>query len=106
MPVREPVRPHSATSSSAVELEPEENFAAHVSLPGRDDEPRLEEAMPITRSAALKMVKEMPETFELEELQHRIYLWQKLEAAEKDCDNGNSLSHAQALAEAATWFRG
>lgn len=62
--------------------------------------------MQITRNAALKMVKEMPETFELEELQHRIYLRQKLEAAEQDCDEGRTLSHDQALAEAASWFRG
>lgn len=62
--------------------------------------------MQITRNAALKMVKEMPETFELEELQHRIYLRQKLEAAEHDCDEGRVLSHDQATAEAASWFRG
>ena len=61
--------------------------------------------MQITRTAALKMVKEMPETFELEELQHRIYLRQKLEAAEQECDEGRTLTHDQAVAEAATWFR-
>lgn len=61
--------------------------------------------MVITRNAALKMVKEMPETFDLEDLQHRIYLRQKLEAAEQDCDEGRSLDHEQAVAEAATWFR-
>lgn len=62
--------------------------------------------MQITRAAALKMVKEMPETFELEELQQRIYLRQKLEAAEQECDEGGTLTHEQAVAEAATWFRG
>jgi len=61
--------------------------------------------MTITRSAVLKMVKEMPETFDLEELQHRIYLRQKLEAAERDCDEGRTVSHEQAVAEAAAWFR-
>lgn len=61
--------------------------------------------MSITRSAALKMVKEMPETFDLEDLQHRLYLRQKLEAAEMDCDEGRTLDHEQAVAEASAWFR-
>ena len=48
----------------------------------------------------------MPETFELEELQQRIYLRQKLEAAEQECAEGSTLTHEQAVAEAASWFRG
>ena len=35
--------------------------------------------MQITLAAVLRMVKEMPETFEFEELQQWIYLRQKLE---------------------------
>ena len=62
--------------------------------------------MQITRAEALKMIQEMPETFELEDLQQRIYLRQKLEAAEQEWAEGGILTHEQAVAEAATWFRG
>lgn len=48
----------------------------------------------------------MPETFDLEELQQLIYLCQKLEAAEQGCDEGGTLTHKQAVTEAAMWFRG
>lgn len=62
--------------------------------------------MQITRAEALKMIQEMPETFELEELLQRIYLRQKLEAAEQECAERGIFTHEQAVAEAAKWFRG
>ena len=62
--------------------------------------------MQITLAAVLRMVKEMPETFEFEELQQWIYLRQKLEGAEQECDEGGTLTHEQALAESFSWFRG
>ena len=61
--------------------------------------------MQIARSDVLDLVEELPETFELEELQHRLYLRQKLEAAEKEIEAGQVLTHDEVMEETARWFQ-
>jgi hypothetical protein len=51
------------------------------------------------------LVRELPETFELEELQHRLYLRQKLEAAEREVEAGQVLTYDEVAEETARWFR-
>ncbi len=61
--------------------------------------------MVIAKAQALELVQEMPEAFDIEELQYRLYLRQKLEAAEKEIDVGRGLSHEEVVRETDSWFR-
>lgn len=47
-------------------------------------EPVGDKIMVIAKAEALKLVDQMPDQFDLEELQYRLYLRQKIEAAEED----------------------
>jgi len=60
--------------------------------------------MQLAKAEVLKLVDEMPESIELEELQYRLYLRQKLEGAESDFSAGRTLSHAEVVQESAKWF--
>lgn len=60
--------------------------------------------MQMERAEALRLVQEMPDRFDLEELQYRFYLKQKLEAAEEDVRAGRVLAHEQVIQETAKWF--
>ena len=61
--------------------------------------------MQIARNEVLRLVQELPESFDIEELQYRLYLRQKLEAAEEDFEAGRILSHEEVVQETAKWFR-
>ena len=60
--------------------------------------------MEIAKTEVLKLVDRMPESFDLEELQYRLYLRQKLEAAEEDIRAGRTLTHEEVVQETAGWF--
>jgi predicted transcriptional regulator len=60
--------------------------------------------MEIAKEEVLKMIRSMPEQFDLEELQFRLYLRQKLEAAEEDIRQGRYLTHDEVTQETAKWF--
>ncbi len=60
--------------------------------------------MVIAKTEVLKLVDEMPEHLDTEELQYRLYLRQKLEAAEKDLRAGQTLTHEEVVQETAEWF--
>ncbi len=60
--------------------------------------------MVIAKREVLKLVDEMPERVDLEELQYRLYLRQKLEAAEEDVRAGRTLTHEEVVEETAQWF--
>jgi predicted transcriptional regulator len=60
--------------------------------------------MEIAKAEVLKLVDRMPDNFEMEELQYRLYLRQKLEAAEEDIRAGRTLTHEEVVQETARWF--
>ncbi len=61
--------------------------------------------MIINRQQVLDLVKELPEQVEVEELMYRLYLRQKLEAAEKDVQAGRLLSHEDVVRETSKWSK-
>jgi len=61
--------------------------------------------MQIAKNEVLKLVQELPENFDIEELQYRLYLRQKLEAAEEDFEAGQVLTHDEVVQETARWFQ-
>jgi hypothetical protein len=50
------------------------------------------------------MIKELPEKMEVDELIYRLYLRQKLAAAEQDVRRGRTFPHDEAVRESSTWF--
>ena len=60
--------------------------------------------MVIAKTEVQKLIDEMPEHVDLEELQYRLYLRQKLEAAEEDVRSGRTLTHEGVVRESAGWF--
>ena len=59
--------------------------------------------MTIAKQQVLELTKELPEEVDVEELIYRLYLRQKLEAAEKDVREGRLVSHEEAVKETAKW---
>lgn len=62
--------------------------------------------MVLAKAAVLELVHELPEQFEAEELQYRLYLQQKIEAAEAEVRDGDCLSHEEVLRETSAWLEG
>ena len=61
--------------------------------------------MTITKQQVLEIVKELPEGVDIDEIMYRLYLRQKLEAAEKDVREGRIVSHEEVVKETATWVK-
>ena len=61
--------------------------------------------MTVSRSEILNLVKEFPEEVEVEELIYRLYLREKLAAAEDDIAAGRTLSTEELKAQATSWQR-
>jgi hypothetical protein len=61
--------------------------------------------MTIGKQAFLELVSNLPDEIDLDEIIYRLYLKQKLEAAEKDIKNGNIISHDDVIKETDHWFR-
>lgn len=61
--------------------------------------------MTIPKQEVLELLKDMPEEVEVDEIMYRLYLRQKLEAAEKDVREGNLLSHEDVVKKTSSWFQ-
>ena len=61
--------------------------------------------MLLKKTDVIRMIKKMPEKLDAEELMYRIYLWEKIQAAEADIRTGRVKTHAQVMKEAAKWLR-
>jgi len=60
--------------------------------------------MRIEKQEIYKLMEDLPEQVEIEEVIHRLYLREKLEAAEEDFREGRVLSHDDVVAETRRWF--
>lgn len=60
--------------------------------------------MRIARTELLRLVENLPETVEIEEVLFRLSLRERLEAAEEDIREGRVLSEDEVAAEIAQWF--
>lgn len=58
----------------------------------------------IARTQLLRLVEELPETVEIEDVLYRLALRERLEAAEEDIREGRILSEDEVEAEIAQWF--
>jgi hypothetical protein len=61
--------------------------------------------MIIAKQQVLDMIKELPEKIDVDELMYRLYLRQKLEAAEEDVREGRLISHEGVVRETSKWFK-
>ncbi len=59
--------------------------------------------MAISKGEVLELVNQFPDQIEIEELIYRLYLREKLEAAEADIAAGRTLSTEELRAETAKW---
>ena len=57
----------------------------------------------VTKSEVLDLVKELPDDIDIEDLIYRLYLREKLAAAEADITVGRTVSVAEARSQAASW---
>jgi hypothetical protein len=60
--------------------------------------------MRIAKAQLIKLVEDLPETVEIEDVLYRLALRERLEAAEEDIREGRVLSEAEIEAEIARWF--
>ena len=60
--------------------------------------------MRIARTQLLRLVENLPETVEIEEVLYRLSLRERLEAAEEDIREGRVLSEDEVAVEIAQWF--
>jgi hypothetical protein len=63
-------------------------------------------SMRIEKQELLKLMEDLPEQVEVDEVFYRLYLREKLTAAEEDVEAGRVLSHEEVTAETAKWFLG
>ena len=59
--------------------------------------------MEMTKTEALQLVADLPESFDPEELQYRLYLRGKLESAEREIQDGHSMTHDEVVRETSSW---
>jgi hypothetical protein len=57
----------------------------------------------VTKAEVLELVRELPDDVDIEDLIYRLYLREKVAAAEADIAAGRAVSVAEARAEAASW---
>jgi hypothetical protein len=60
--------------------------------------------MTIARKQLLEMVQELPEDVDVDELIYRLYLTQKLAAAEEDVRTGRTVPHEEVVRQSSIWF--
>ncbi len=60
--------------------------------------------MTIAKQQILELIKDLPDEIDIDEVIYRLYLRQKLEAAEKDVQEGRLVSHEEVLKETSKWF--
>ena len=61
--------------------------------------------MMVTRDEVLELVRNLPEKIDIEELIYRLYLREKLAAAEEDIAAGRTLSTEELRTQASSWQR-
>jgi hypothetical protein len=61
--------------------------------------------MIIAKQQVLDMIKELPEKIDVDELMYRLYLRQKLEAAEEDVREDRLIPHEEVVEETSKWFK-
>ena len=61
--------------------------------------------MLLAKQQILKLIRDLPEKVDIDEVMYRLYLRQKLEAAEKDVRRGRLVSHEEVVKETSTWFK-
>ena len=61
--------------------------------------------MTISKEEVFELVRDLPEQVEIEELIYRLYLREKLAAAEANIAAGRTLSAQDVRAQAASWRR-
>jgi hypothetical protein len=61
--------------------------------------------MTIRKDEVLEMLRQMPDEVDVEELIYRLYLLEKLAAAEADIAAGRTLSAEEVKAQTASWRR-
>lgn len=59
--------------------------------------------MTISRAEVIELIRQLPEQVEIEDLIYRLYLREKLAAAEADIAAGRTLSAEEVRAQAASW---
>jgi len=60
--------------------------------------------MSITKSELLDIINNLPDDIDLDELIYRLYLKKKIELAEKDVEEGRTISHENVVMETEKWF--
>lgn len=60
--------------------------------------------MRIAKAQLIKLVEDLPEDMEIEDVLYRLALRDRLEAAEEDIREGRVLSEDEVKAEIARWF--
>lgn len=60
--------------------------------------------MRIDKQELHKIVEDLPEPVEMDEVLYRLYLREKLNAAEDDVRAGRVVTHEEVVAETAKWF--
>ncbi len=53
----------------------------------------------------LQILESMPEEIDPDELMYRIWFLQKLEAAERDAEAGNIITHAELVRRSEEWLK-
>ena len=60
--------------------------------------------MSITKSELLDIINNLPDDIDLDELIYRLYLKKKIELAEKDVEEGRTISNENVVMETEKWF--
>ena len=61
--------------------------------------------MIIAKNQVMDLIKDLPEKIDIEELMYRLYLREKIEAAEEDVRTGKLNSHDDVVQETSKWFK-
>ena len=61
--------------------------------------------MLIAKQQILRLIKDLPDKVDIDEVMYRLYLRQKLEVAEKDVHGGRLVSHEEVVKETSKWFK-
>lgn len=61
--------------------------------------------MTIAKQQILDLIKDLPDEVDVDELMYRLYLRQKLEAAEEDVRKDRLVAHEEVIQETSKWFK-
>lgn len=60
--------------------------------------------MSVVKEAAIRIIQSLPEDCDYEDIQHHIYLWEKVQNGEREIAQGKSVSHDEAKRRLAEWL--